>query len=585
MKNRRIVDGDDTLTFMEMLESAPDALVIANEAGEIVLINGLTEQLFGYRKNELLGQPLEMLMPARYRGIHSRHRVEYFDHARRRPMGDGLELYGLRKDGSEFPAEISLSPLQTKRGRCALSAIRDISTRKQLEAVLGRERARRTQASQLTRAARETSRLMSHLAQHDMLTHLPNRLLLNDRIERAIAGARRHGRRFAVLFLDVDRFKHINDSLGHQVGDKLLLSVAERLVQCVRKSDTISRLGGDEFVVLLTEVKHAEDAAVSAQKIIASLAEPHHIDEHELPVKVSIGISVYPDDGDSAETLIGRADMAMYHAKEHGDGSDFFKPPMHARAVERQSLEARLRGALERQEFVLHYQPIVNLETGTILGGEALIRWRSPGRGIVPPQQFVPVAEDCGLIVPIGRWVLREACQQAQAWQAASLRPISVSVNISAVQFQDPDFVETVRAVLNETRLEARHLQLELTETVCMNHTDSAAAVFAALTAMGVRLVVDDFGTGYSSLSELRRLPLDALKVHQSFVHEITGDPDSAPIVNAMISVGKGLKRRVIAEGIETQEQLGFLQAQQCGEGQGFYFSRPILADQFAALL
>jgi diguanylate cyclase len=426
---------------------------------------------------------------------------------------------------------------------------------------------------------------MSHLAQHDMLTRLPNRLLLNDRIERAIAGARRHGRRFAVLFLDVDRFKHINDSLGHQVGDKLLQSVAERLVQCVRKSDTISRPGGDEFVVLLAEVKHADDASVSAQKIIASLAEPHHIDEHELPVKVSIGISVYPDDGDSAETLIEKADMAMYHAKEHGDGSDFFKPPMHARAVERQSLEVRLRDALERQEFVLHYQPIVNLETGTILGGEALIRWRNPSLGLVPPLQFVRVAEDCGLIVPIGRWVLREACQQARAWQDAGLRPISVSVNISTVQFQDPDFVGTVRDILNETRLEACHLQLEFTETVCMHHTESAAAVFAALAGMGVRLVVDDFGTGYSSLNDLRRLPFDTLKVDQSFVHEITRDPDSAPIINAMISMGKGLKQRVIAEGVETEEQLGFLQAQHCGEGQGFYFSRPIPADQFAALL
>ena len=427
---------------------------------------------------------------------------------------------------------------------------------------------------------------LDHLAHHDVLTDLPNRMLLQDRLGQAVGLARRQGRQLAVMFLDLDRFKHINDSLGHAVGDQLLQSVAQRLVSCVRHSDTISRQGGDEFVLLLPYIEHADDAALSAQKILAALAPPHRIDRHDLHISVSIGISIYPDDGQDAETLIKSADTAMYHAKENGRNNyKFFEQSMNARAVQRQSIEAGLRRALERQEFVLHYQPKINLHSGTIAGVEALIRWQHPQRGLLPPAQFVPIAEDCGLILPIGRWVLREACRQARAWQDAGLPPITIAVNTSALEFHDKDFLENIRATLEATRLEPHFLELELTESVLMRDAESTDSMLHALADFGVKLTVDDFGTGYSSLSYLRQFPIDTLKIDQSFINQMTSNPDDAAIVTAVISMGKSLKQRVLAEGVETPEQYAFLLAQQCDEGQGSYFGRPVPAEEFAGLL
>jgi EAL domain-containing protein (putative c-di-GMP-specific phosphodiesterase class I) len=322
------------------------------------------------------------------------------------------------------------------------------------------------------------------------------------------------------------------------------------------------------------------------RKIITALTRPYRIAQHDLHITVSIGISVYPADGQDAETLIKRADIAMYHAKEQGrDGYQFFKQDLYVAALERQSLEGSLRNAVTGQEFVLHYQPRINLETGAIIGAEALIRWRHPERGLVPPAQFVPIAEDCGLIVPIGQWVLHEACRQTRAWQDAGQRPLPVSVNISAVELKANGFLEGIRGVLQKTHLEPRYLELELTETVLMAHAETTTPVLQALKAMGMQLAVDDFGTGYSSLSYLAQFPIDTLKIDQSFIHRITADPDGAPIITAVISMGKSLKHRVIAEGVETQEQFAFLRAQGCGEGQGYYFSRPLAAEQFATLL
>ena len=430
---------------------------------------------------------------------------------------------------------------------------------------------------------------MAHLAQHDALTDLPNRILLNDRLGQAIALARRQGKQLAVMFLDLDRFKHINDSLGHAVGDQLLQSVAKRLTAGVRSSDTVCRQGGDEFVILLADIEHAGDAALSAQKILAALTVPHRIDQRELHVTVSIGISIYPQDGQDADTLIKSADTAMYHAKEGGRNNyQFFEPDMNVQAVERHSIEGGLRRALERQEFMLHYQPKINLETGTISGVEALVRWQHPQRGLILPEQFVWIAEDCGLIVPIGAWVLREACRQARTWQDAGLPPIPVAVNISAVQFRHKDFLESLAAILKDTGLAPRYLELELTESVLMHDADFTTSVLKALKAMGIRLAIDDFGTGYSSLSYLTRFPIDTLKIDQSFLRDITNataDSDDAAIVAAVVSMGKSLNQRVIAEGVETREQLAFLQAQGCGEGQGFYFSRPVTAEELAELL
>ena len=427
---------------------------------------------------------------------------------------------------------------------------------------------------------------LDYLAHHDVLTDLPNRILLQDRLSQAIELARRQGRRLAVMFLDLDQFKHINDSLGHAVGDQLLQSVARRLVSCVRHSDTISRQGGDEFMLLLPYIEHAEDAALSAQKMLTALALPHNIDQNDLHISVSIGISIYPDDGQDAETLIKSADIAMYYAKENGRNNyKFFEQEMNARAVQRQSIEASLRRALERREFVLHYQPKINLHSGTIVGVEALIRWQHPERGLLLPAQFIPIAEDCGLILPIGRWVLREACLQARAWQQAGLPPITVAVNTSAIEFRAKDFLEYIRATLEDTGLEPRYLQLELTESVLMHNAESANSVLHKLADMGVKLAVDDFGTGYSSLSYLRDFPIDTMKIDQSFVGHITSNPDDAIIVSTVINMGKSLKQLIIAEGVETPEQYAFLLDQHCDEGQGYYFCRPLESAALAALL
>ncbi|NMM38637.1 MAG: EAL domain-containing protein [Glaciimonas sp.] len=427
---------------------------------------------------------------------------------------------------------------------------------------------------------------LDHLAHHDVLTDLPNRILLQDRLKQAIELAHRQGKQLAVMFLDLDRFKHINDSLGHAVGDQLLQGVAQRLIGCLRHSDTVSRQGGDEFVLLLSNIEHAEDAALSAQKLLAAIALPYSIDRHDLHISGSIGISIYPDDGQNAQALIKNADIAMYHAKQNGRNNyKFFEPDMNARAVQRQSIEIGLRHALARKEFVLHYQPKINLHSGKIVGVEALIRWQHPKRGLLLPAQFVPIAEDCGLILPIGRWVLREACLQARAWQQAGLAPVAVAVNISALEFRAKDFLENVRTTLEETGLEPRFLELELTESVLMRDVEATDSVLNALADLGVKLAIDDFGTGYFSLSYLRRFPINTLKIDQSFVNQIGNNPDDATVVSALIGMGKSLKQRVLAEGVETPEQHAFLMAQHCDEGQGHYFSRPAAPAALATLL
>ena len=438
----------------------------------------------------------------------------------------------------------------------------------------------------MERAALSMSRQMAHSAEHDFLTGLPNRMLLNDRVGQAIALAKRHMKKVAVLFLDLDGFKHINDSLGHPTGDKLLQSVAKRLVDCIRGSDSVSRQGGDEFVVLLLDLEQAEDAAVTARRMLEAVAQPHSIDHHDLHVTASIGVSVYPDDGLDAETLIKNADTAMYQAKENGRRSfQFFKPAMNVRAVERQFIEEGLQRALERREFVLHYQPKVNLTTGAITGAEALLRWTHPTRGPVSPVDFIPVAEDCGLILPIGAWVVREACAQARAWMDAGLPVTSMAVNVSAMEFRNKNFLNGLFAILAETGLDPRSLELELTESVLMKHAASAATILQTLRKRGIQAAVDDFGTGYSSLSYLQKFPVDALKIDQSFVRQISTAGDDTTIVKAVIGMARNLKLRVIAEGVETLEELAFLRAYRCDEAQGYYFSRPVLPQQFAIML
>jgi predicted signal transduction protein with EAL and GGDEF domain len=374
--------------------------------------------------------------------------------------------------------------------------------------------------------------------------------------------------------------------LGHPIGDKLLQSIAKRLADCVRTSDTISRQGGDEFVVLLSDMHQSNEAAIMARRLLGAVAEAHSIGQHSLHVTTSIGLSIYPDDGLDAETLIKNSDTAMYQAKENGRQTfEFFTPAMNARAVERQSIEESLRHALKREEFTLHYQPKVDLKSGEITGAEALIRWTHPIRGHIPPAQFIGVAEDCGLILPIGKWVLREACRQSRAWADAGLPPTTVAVNISAREFRDKYFLEGVLAILEETLLDPRYLELELTETVLMKGAEYTESILKTLRARGVQVAIDDFGTGYSSLSYLTKFSIDTIKIDQSFIRKIATTPNEASIVTAVISMGRSLKMRVIAEGVETQEELSFLQTHQCDEAQGYYFSRAVDPQQFAKLL
>jgi diguanylate cyclase (GGDEF)-like protein len=435
-------------------------------------------------------------------------------------------------------------------------------------------------------AARAMAERMTHSFEHDALTGLPNRLLLNDRIDQAIAMAPRHDRQVAVLFLDLDGFKHINDSLGHPTGDKLLQSIAKRLVGCVRSSDTVSRQGGDEFVVLLTDAGQWEDAVIVAERMLKAVAQAHPIENHDLHVTTSIGVSIYPDDGEDAETLIRNADTAMYQAKADGRHSyKFFKPAMNVRAVERQSIEASLREALKNDEFVLHYQPKIDLRTGSITGAEALIRWTHPTRGDLSPAQFVPIAEDSGLIREIGTWVLREACRQARSWLDEGLPPMTMAVNVSASELSDETYVQRLFATLSETGMEPEVLELELTESVLMKHAHSAAIILQALRRTGIQVALDDFGTGYSSLSYLRDFPIDSVKIDRSFVNEVTSVIEDTSIVKAVISMAQSLGLRVVAEGVENLDQLQFLRAHSCDEAQGFLFSRAVPPDEFAALL
>jgi diguanylate cyclase (GGDEF)-like protein/PAS domain S-box-containing protein len=547
------------------LDSIGDAVICTDLADRITFLNVVAEKLTGWSWGEAAGRALaEVFQPldATSRACRSIPPSARQGSSSVPPSGRCSIL--VRRDGLEIPIEDSVAPINDREGKAAGAVIvfRDVS------------------------AARAMSVQMTHAAEHDFLTGLPNRMLLNDRIAQAIAGAKRHTTRLAVLFLDLDGFKHINDSLGHSVGDQLLQSIGRRLVDCGRASDTVSRQGGDEFVVLLSEVQRSEDAAIAASRMLTAVAEAHVLDEHELHVTTSIGVSVYPDDGEDAETLIRNADTAMYQAKENGRQSyQYFKPAMNARAVERQSLEEGLRRALERNELSLHYQPKVDFKTGAIAGAEALLRWTHPNLGAVSPAQFIPVAEECGLIAPIGRWVVRQACEQARTWARSGLPAVTMAVNVSAREFRGETFLKQLLETLRETGLDPSLLELELTESVLMKHANSAASILQTLRNSGVQVAVDDFGTGYSSLSYLRKFPIDALKIDQSFVGRIGVTADDASIVTAVISMAQSLRLRVIAEGVETLEQSTFLQAHACDEAQGYYFSRPVPAEEFARLL
>jgi diguanylate cyclase (GGDEF)-like protein/PAS domain S-box-containing protein len=427
---------------------------------------------------------------------------------------------------------------------------------------------------------------LNYLAYYDVLTGLPSRTLFQDRLDQALTSANRHKGRLAVLLLDLDDFKNINDSLGHNAGDQLLKQFATRLVGGLREGDTVARLGGDEFVAILDNVASEEDASVVTQKILKLGIEPFTIDGHQLFVTCSIGIAFYPKDGEDDETLLKNADAALYRAKDQGrNNAQFCSAEMNGKALQSLTLANDLRHALKQQEFLLHYQPRVNLCSGEITGMEALVRWQHPEQGLVPPGRFIPAAEDSGLIVPLGTWVLHTACAQNKAWQAAGLKPVCVAVNLSARQFRQQDMVELVSRILQETGLDPVYLELELTESMIMHDADATIATLARLKTIGVKLSIDDFGTGYSSLSYLKRFPIDFLKIDQSFVRDLTTDPDDAAITKTIISMAHDLGHKVIAEGVETEAQKSFLHLHHCDEMQGYLFSKPVPAEQVEVLL
>ena len=547
------------------LNSIGDAVISTDIGGKVTYLNIVAERLTGWLSAEAIGRSMEEVF--RIIDSDTRETVQNpLQMATQQNQTVGLPptCILIRRDGVESAIEDSSAPIHDRRGQVtgAVMVFHDVS------------------------AARALTLKLAHFAQHDSLTDLPNRALLNDRLTQAISLALRHHTALAVLYLDLDRFKHINDSLGHLAGDRLLQSVALRLSECVRATDTVCRLGGDEFVILLSEVAHAHDAAACADKLFQAVRMPFVLGEHEIHVTASIGIVIYPGDGAEVEALLKNADSAMYEAKDRGRNNyQFYRSDLNSSATERQSLEGGLRHAVERNELELHYQPIMNLTTGALAGVEALIRWQHPTLGFVPPSQFIVIAEECGLIVPIGQWVLREACRQAKAWENAGLPSFRLAVNISAVELRSKEFVAGVAAILAETAFDPLRLELELTETFLMQDSKSTSLVLNALKELGVQLALDDFGTGYSSLSYMRRFPIDALKVDQSFVRDLTTDADDASVVSAVIHMAKSLHMRVVAEGVETREQRSFLEEHKCSEAQGFYFSRPLKADALADFL
>jgi diguanylate cyclase (GGDEF)-like protein/PAS domain S-box-containing protein len=546
--------------FRSLVEESLAGVYLIREDGLIEYTNPRMAAIFGYRPEELLDQrTIFDLVSPRFRAL-VRERIQL------RLAGIELqaryEFSGLRRDGSELDIEVYGTRITLGGRQAIIGTLLDVTERKRHEA-----------------------QLVYH-AHHDALTGLPNRNLLLDRLRQAIAAAQRYHRIMAVLFVDLDHFKFVNDSLGHGAGDALLRLASMRLQECVRENDTVARLGGDEFVLLLTDVEREEGVALIAERVLQSLARPFPLGGDEAFVGCSIGASLYPRDSQDGEGLLRCADIAMYRAKEGGRNDfQFYTQEMQTRFSERMTLETSLRRALERDEFRLHYQPQIEVATGRVVGAEALIRWVHPEQGLISPAQFIPLAEETGLIVPIGEWVLDEACSQSRQWRAAGLEVPGVAVNLSARQFRQKNLVQLVEQALRLHGLDAMNLELELTESLVMHDPDQAIAILRRLKEIGVRLALDDFGTGYSSLSHLRRFPIDELKIDQSFIRDIAASPDDAAITAAMVSLAHGLKLTVVAEGVETTEQLKFLRRHQCDRVQGYLFSRPLPAPDFALLL
>jgi diguanylate cyclase (GGDEF)-like protein/PAS domain S-box-containing protein len=544
--------------FRTLLESSPDALVIVNSEQVVCLMNRQAELMFEFRRDELVGQPFSSLLSERSKSLML---VELSDvAASKTDTGIQNTHWAVTKNGREFPIDLSVSPIETEEGSMIAAAIRDMTDRRLSEARI------------------------EFLAHHDSLTGLPNRLLAQSRFEQTLKQAGRSEHKVAVLYLDLDAFKSVNDSYGHAVGDELLKTVAARLTECVRDADTVSRQGGDEFLIVLASLPDLEAARAAVDRLVQRFRQPCIIDEKVLSLSMSLGIALFPDDGHDCEALLKKADLAMYEAKAAGRNTHrYFDETMNKEATETLSAHNDLRRAIDHNEFVLHYQPQFELSSGRLVGAEALIRWDRPGLGLVPPGSFIPIAEANGLIVPIGEWVLGEACRQAVAWQRAGLKDLTMAVNISAVQFGRGDVDVVVRRALEQTGLNPGLLELELTESILIRDFDSVLRTITSLKSIGVKLSIDDFGTGYSSLSYLKKFAFDKLKIDRTFITDIESDHENGAIVRAIIQMAQGLHLKTIAEGVESAAAANCLLTLGCDEAQGYLFSRPVSAEDFEA--
>lgn len=535
-----------------IINYAVEGIITIDTNGIIGYINPSAEKIFGYTSTEVIGNNISMLIPE-----------PCYDDCTNLDINSkftekNLEILGRQKSNSSLPIEVTISKFYVGEKFFFTIILRDITERRHYE------------------------EMIKYQAFYDSLTALPNRLLLKDRIALEISHSKYTKQSLAIMYIDLDRFKLINDTLGHDIGDKLLKEVAVRLKNCVNQTDTVARIGGDEFVILLPKITCEENIGNISNKILETIREPILIDSHELYISVSIGVTIYPDDGENQETLLTNADVAMYRAKEKGKNNfQIYTPALNEKALERLAMENSLRRALEYKEFVVYYQPKVNTKTEQIIGMEALIRWQHPNWGLVPPLKFIPLAEETGLIIPIGEWVLRTACAQNKAFQTAGLPPLTVAVNLSALQFQLQDLTKMVSNVLEETGLDPHYLELEITESIAMQNVEHTIRMINELKAMGIKFAIDDFGTGYSSLSQLNSFSVNKLKIDKSFVSKIDGVKDNAIIASTVLALGKSMSLGIVAEGVENQEQVNFFKLNKCDEMQGYFFGRPMTKEAF----
>ncbi len=544
----------------KIVESSNEGIVVTDRRGNIVDVNHAFCELTGFSREEVIGENPRVMKS-------DRHPPDFYRDMWTMLLETGHwfgEVWDRRKNGEVFPKLLSISAVKDNSGRVThyVGIFSDITKIKDTEARL------------------------EQLAHYDSLTKLPNRLLFRDRFHYALVETGRHRHMVALMLLDLDRFKNINDTLGHKAGDDLLVAAAQRLTSRLRKSDTVARLGGDEFAVVLAEVDSGRAASFVATQLINALSDPFDLDGREVFVTVSIGITLYPLDGTNVDRLLQNADMALYRAKEQGRNDfRFFSPEMNREVADRLELESSLRHALARQEFLVYYQPRLDCQTGTIIGVEALLRWKHPERGVLSPVEFISAAEETGLIVPLGEWVLRTACRQKREWQAGGLPHVTMAVNVSARQLAQTDLVDVVVNAVRESGVDPTQLELELTESLAMRDPDVTIQILRELKGHGIQTCIDDFGTGYSSLSYLKRFPISKLKIDKSFVEFSSSDPDDQAIVETIVAMAHSLKLGVVAEGVETQEQLRFLQGLGCDEWQGFHCSRPVPAEQLGQML